>query len=343
MIPSDFRCVWLHDGAAGNRRQAQALVEALGVPASELLLAPCAPWRWLAPRGLIGASQAFGPAFSALCRNPPALVLGCGRQAALATRVLKQLGSRAVQILDPRLHPSHWDVVIAPRHDRLNGDNVLSLCGSLNPITPAWLVAARASFSQFAALPTPRMGVLIGGHTRAAPFDQAAFTRLADRLDAARAEHGGSLLVLGSRRSDPRIATLARQRWVNTPGLRWFDDRDGDNPYAGVMGWADRFVLSADSVNMVSEACSTPAPVYVAEPDLASGRIRSFLDDLLAQGRIRAQDERLAPFAVLALDETGRIAAELAQQLRLGLPGRGLRRSYDGAGAGGGDDEKSSP
>lgn len=317
MTPSDFRCVWLHDGAAGNRRQAQALVEALGVPASELLLEPRAPWRWLAPRELPGGRQAFGATFAEASRNPPTLVIGCGRQAALATRILKRLGSRAVQILDPRMDPAHWDALIVPRHDRRYGDNVLSLCGSLNPITPEWLAAARTANPELSGLATPRIAVLLGGRTAAVPFDRAAFTRMADRLDAARAERGGSLLVLGSRRSEPALVTLARQRWAHTPGLRWFDASDGENPYAGVMAWADTFVLTPDSVNMVSEACTTAAPVFVAEPDLATGRIRHFLDALVASGRIRAQDTSLTPFPATPLAETRRIARELAGRLGL--------------------------
>ncbi|HEX5756088.1 MAG TPA: ELM1/GtrOC1 family putative glycosyltransferase, partial [Arenimonas sp.] len=125
------------------------------------------------------------------------------------------------------------------------------------------------------------------------------------------AEQGGSLLVLGSRRTEPHIARLARRYWQEVPGLRWFDAGDGRNPYAGVMAWADRFVLSPDSVNMISEACATARPVFVAEPERATGRVRRFLDDLLASGRIRAQDTDLADFDATPLRETQRIAEEL--------------------------------
>ena len=30
-----------------------------------------------------------------------------------------------MQILDPRLDPRHWDLVVVPEHDALRGDNVL--------------------------------------------------------------------------------------------------------------------------------------------------------------------------------------------------------------------------
>ncbi|HMM24958.1 MAG TPA: nucleoside-diphosphate sugar epimerase, partial [Pseudoxanthomonas mexicana] len=46
----------LTDGHAGNVRQAQSLARALGGEAREAVLAPRAPWRWVAPRLLSGAT-----------------------------------------------------------------------------------------------------------------------------------------------------------------------------------------------------------------------------------------------------------------------------------------------
>src|SRR5699024_11471290 len=70
----------------------------------------------------LGARHAFGADFAAALSAPPALAIGCGRQAALATRLVRDTGARAVQILDPRLDPSHWDLVIAPEHDGLRSE-----------------------------------------------------------------------------------------------------------------------------------------------------------------------------------------------------------------------------
>ena len=77
--------VALHDGRAGNARQALALAHALDLHAAELVLQPRAPWRWLAPRILPGAQHGLGPAFHARYQAAPQLAIGCGRQAALAT------------------------------------------------------------------------------------------------------------------------------------------------------------------------------------------------------------------------------------------------------------------
>src|SRR5690606_16514870 len=97
------------DGHAGNVRQAGALAAAMGLRARDWIVQARAPWRWLSPRQLPGAGAAFGAVFADALRAPPPLAIGCGRQAALATRLLRARGARVVQVLDPRIDPSHWD------------------------------------------------------------------------------------------------------------------------------------------------------------------------------------------------------------------------------------------
>lgn len=319
MNPTRF---WtLTDGHAGNRAQATALASALGcADACDWTLETRLPWRWLAPHPGIGARHAFGPRFGQALMQPPALAIGCGRQAALATRLLGQRGAQVVQILDPRLDPRHWDLVIAPQHDRLQGDNVITLVGSLNPVDDAWLAAARLRFADFAALPQPRTAILLGGPSAHARFDRSAFEVLASKLEVALARDGGSVLVTTSRRTPDNLIAALRHRYVETPGVVWCGPADGDNPYAGLLAWADRIVVSPDSVNLVSEACATRVPVYVFDPARVSGRPRRLLDGLLHSGRIRAMDTGLAMFDVQPLRETARVAALVRERLGIADP-----------------------
>lgn len=128
-------------------------------------------------------------------------------------------------------------------------------------------------------------------------------------------------MVTTSRRTPPGVIDALRQRWserANT--LLWCGAPDGPNPYAGLLAWADRIVCTPDSVNMLSEACGTRAPVQVFEPERVSGRPRRFIDALLRHGRVRDLADGQAPFGGEPLRETARIAAEV--RARLDLPGR---------------------
>ena len=312
--------IWaISDGHAGNARQAGALAAAVavdtGAAVSDRILAPCIPWRWLAPRILPGSRQAFGEDFAHALATPPRLAVGCGRQAALATRLLRASGTKAVQILDPRLDPDHWDLVVAPAHDGLVGANVIATLGSLHPVDDAWLARARTQFAALEALPRPRTTVLLGGSSAHARFDRMAFEELASKLEAALAGDGGSVLLTTSRRTPRELREVLQHRYEKTPGIVWRDDADGPNPYPGLLAWADRIVCSPDSVNMVSEACATRVPVFVFDPGRVHGRPRRFLEALLASGRIHAMDTQLAPFDVEPLRETARVAEEIRKRL----------------------------
>lgn len=310
--------IWsLTDGHAGNVRQAQALVHALGLPAQAWTLQTRAPWKQLAPWRLPGSDQAFGTQFRTALGAAPALAIGCGRQAALATRVLRRHGARVVQILDPRLDPRHWDLVIAPEHDGLQGDNVLRLLGSLNPVDDAWLDDARRQFPQLGNLPGPRTAVLVGGTSTHADLGAVDIARIHDILTPVVEHEGGTLMVTASRRTPDAVLAALRQHYAGSRHLLWCDARDGANPYAGLLGWADRIVCTADSVNMLSEACATRAPVFVHAPARVRGRPQRFLRTLLESGRLHALEHGLESFPVTPLRETSRIAALVRQRLQL--------------------------
>ena len=307
----------LSDGRAGNARQAIALAQALDADAQALDLQPRWPWRWVAPRQLPGSAHGFGTTFAGALAQPPAVALGCGRQAALATRLLRARGSQAVQILDPRLDPRYWDWVIAPAHDRLRGANIINIVGSLHPVDDLWLARARQASPKLGDLPSPRILLLVGGPGRHAALPGDAFGILLDELVGVADRESGSLCVLASRRTPTRWRAAMARIPAALPGVRWRAAGDGVNPYAGALAWAERIVCTPDSVNMLSEAAATLAPVFVWSPERLRGRPRAFLDHLYASGRVRTADDALATFSAEPLRETGRVATLLRQRLRM--------------------------
>lgn len=310
-------CLAVHDARAGNARQALALAQALDMQAKEFSLEPRAPWRRLAPLLLPGAGRAFGSLFAECLAQPPALAVGCGRQAALATRLLRQNGSKAVQILDPRINPTHWDAVVVPEHDSVRGENVITTLGSLHPVDDDFLLRAIAGFPDLALLPTPHTVLLVGGPSRHTALEDGAFTTLLQHLSAQSKAEGGSFSAIASRRTP----TLWRQAIAaldpQLPGLHWRDTSDGTNPYAGLLASADRLVCTPDSVNMLSEAAATHAPVFVWAHTSVQGRPRQFVNALLQRDRVRPMDAALAPFPSTPLRETARVAAALRERLSL--------------------------
>jgi mitochondrial fission protein ELM1 len=311
-------CWVVTDGAAGNRRQALALAECFSWPVRELVLKPRAPWSWLAPRLVLGGRLALSSGDRARFTAPwPRIAIGCGRAAALLTRQLHALSNGqtyTAQILDPRIDQAHWDVVIAPRHDGLDGPHTIATLGSLNPVDDAWLADGRESCPALADLPGPRIGVLLGGPRRGIPFDEAYADRLLAGLLARRKQEGGSLMLLASRRTPPAFVERLRQRLGDVPGLIWSGEDDGRNPYPGVLGWADRLVVTPDSVNMLSEACAVGCPVHTLVVAPLPDRLATFHQSLREAGLLH-DIEAMTPPRQMPLRETSAIADELRRRM----------------------------
>lgn len=310
-------CWAITDHAAGNQRQALALAERMDMPVRHLVLSPRPPWSWLAPRVTLGGRLALPVAQRSAFAPPwPALAIGCGRSAALLTRLLRPLTGghcHTVQILDPRIDPAHWDTVIAPRHDGLSGSNVLTPLGSLNPIDEAWLADGREASPALGYLPRPRIGVLLGGPRAGLRIDADYARRLLERLLDRYRRDGGSLLVLASRRTPASVVDVMRNGMRGMPGLLWGGPDDGANPYPGVLGWADRLVVTPDSVNMLSEACAVGCAVHSFAPTALPTKLARFHRSLRDAGLLHDVEDNASPTQP-PLRETDVIADALRQR-----------------------------
>ncbi len=313
-------CWVVTDGAAGNERQALALAHALGRNPRVLRVRLRAPWRWLAPTGPRDPRKALAQLDGGPIRPPwPALVIGCGRQSAgiaLGIRRLSGLQSRLVQILDPRRHRQDFDVLVVPEHDGLSGDNVITTRGALNAIDDDWLRDARAQHAALAELPSPRIALLVGGPTGNCRFGSGYLDGIIATLERSR-PNPASWLVACSRRTPPALAAHLRRRMGNRQGLFWASEADGQNPYAGVLGWADAIVVTPDSSNLLSEAGATGTPTFVHRPELASGKIAALLRSLIDSGRIRPLPYDALPQPSPPLRELAPVAERIRQRLGL--------------------------
>jgi len=306
----------ISDGAAGNERQALALARALGIDARVLRLDVAAPWRWFAPRLLAGAGAAMRQRDGTPIGPPwPALAIGCGRQAALLTRALGRWAGDAcfrVQILDPRIDPRAFDRVVAPRHDGISGPNVITTLGSLNPVDAAWLAEGRLRFATLGDLPAPRTTVLFGATNAAQRLDAGYVDALLARLAAAHAREGGSFLVSTSRRTPAGLARHLRGAFARWPGVFWGGAGDGPNPYAGLLAWATRIVVTPDSVNMLSEACASDATACTFATQPIGGKFAGLNAALVAADHLCDLDAALAGATTVPLRETAGVASVIA-------------------------------
>ena len=252
------------------------------------------------------------------------LVVGCGRQAVAPLISLQRAGSPAftVFVQDPRTEPSRFDLVVAPEHDGLDGPFVEPIIGSPNRVTEARIVTGTlAEFERLSRLSMPRAALMIGGDSRTHRMDGAAVT---DHLQAANDLRalGHSLLITTSRRTPDAaqqawedFARGAEDVWLHTP------DSDGLNPYFAFLGGADVLLVTEDSTNMLTEACTTGKPVFRLSMGGQPGKFAQLYARLAERCNVRVWDGEVDAIEYDPLDETERAAKVVVARMRKRLPG----------------------
>ena len=310
-------CWVVSDGKAGMEVQCVGLAEALGFEPEVKRIRVTRPWRWLAPRLIPNPLGAIDPRRDSLEPPWPDLLISSGRQAvapALAVRKASAGRTFAVHIQNPAVDPARFDVVVAPRHDRLRAPNVIVTTGGLNRVTESRLAAAAVRYGpRFAALPRPLVAVILGGDSKVYRFPREIARRLGERLARLSRREQAGLLVTASRRTDAKVMAIIRRALAGRPAEIW--DGNGDNPYFGFLALADAFVVTADSVNMVCEAATTGKPVHVVELKGGSAKFRRFHETLEEAGITRPFEGRLERWSYPALRDTERAAAEVRRRL----------------------------
>lgn len=305
--------VWvLHDGKAGMASQSLGLAEATGFPFVEKRLAVRPPWAWLPPQLWLAPLTAVSNDGLPLRPPWPDLVVGCGRNTAAPALAIQKASSGrtvAAQVQDPGIGRNCFDLMVVPEHDRLRGARVITSKGALHRVTAEKLAAARRNFPALETLPRPILGVLIGGANRAyrLPLDRLA--AIADAIAASLRESGGSAVVTPSRRTGEAGVALLRDRLNGLPAQIW--DITGDNPYYAYLAVADAFLVTADSVSMISEAAATGRPVHILDLYGGDAKFARFHAAMREAGVTRPFAGRVEQWRYKPLDDTARAGAAL--------------------------------
>ena len=318
LVSDDARVLILSSGMAGHETNCLGVAEALGAPFKTIVVKPRGLFRTLSPYGPVDPKDRPSRPGSILAPPFPDIVIACGRATVPYIRALKRAGGRkifAVFLQDPRHARREFDLIWTPRHDNLSGPNVIATLTSPHPFSAERLAALRqAPDSRIAALPRPRAALLLGGPSGAHSFPPDDLERMTRAVQAI-ASQGYSVMATPSRRTPPVLVEAVRKGLKGADPTRAFLwDGTGDNPYGQMLAHADAILVTGDSVNMVGEAVSTGAPVFVFAPSGGAQRVGAFIAGLEEAGAVRRFDGTLASFAYEPIDSSLTIAKAIAER-----------------------------
>ena len=324
------RCWVVSNGRPGTQNQALGLARAL-----ERRLAMSVHVKQVVTNSSLRA-RAFGfnsdpfkklTSSGHLLRPPyPDLWIATGRDIVALTTGIKKRSPETftIQTQNPRVPLHNFDLVVPPEHDLLKGDNVLSMIGSPTPLTPEKITSMRAAHADwFADIPTPQIAVLIGGNNKTKWMTTEILDRLCHQLIAL-VDKGYGVIITSSRRTDANHLAILRENLkvaLRAGTIKLFEASDaqvtGFNPYPAMLSDAAAILVTEDSVNMISEAALTGLPVYTIPLKGKYGKFGHFHKSMRRREVTRTFTGKIARWSYDPLNETERVAEEIANRLIL--------------------------
>jgi len=260
--------IWLIVGdRLGDNAQAETLMAALGLPFERRYVRVKAPWIKGKPKVRPSLHHLDMDASDSLTAPWPDVVVTVGRRMTLVARwVQEQSGgrSRIYLIGKPSGSMRFYDLIIT------SAEIQIPLAHNVCPIGLPLLQVDRDRVRQaaeqwrerFSALPRPLVGILIGGPTNPFVFNRSVTQRLLKIARDVR-ERGGTPYFTTSPRTPP--ATTAALRHKLPVGAEFFEWHRGatNNPYHALLGLADEFVVTGESVSMLVEVAQLGRPLAI--------------------------------------------------------------------------------
>ncbi len=289
--------IWLLQGRnRGDNEQCRVLAESTGYPYRTIKLHtdswPERRWRRTLLRLTNRPPITFDPPVEAPTQPvwPDVVIAGEKRSAPVARWIKRQSHGQAivVQVGYPHIRPRRNDLVFSPpqfavphgpQYVPLRAPLIDDISDSLDDeLLDRWR-------KEFRDLPRPWTALLVGARTYGYAFDEECVENLARRTNTLRAQTGGSVLAVTSRRT-PAYAAEILARSLDDPHYfyAWSPSDTTRNPYRALLKLADSLVVTGDSASMLGEACATGKPVYI-------------FPLLPRVNRDQARDRRLSQFA----------------------------------------------
>ncbi len=331
--------VWaVSDGRAGNAAQVRAVVQALGETqrfmrvahmlsnahrAEPIVLNPRAPWTWLPSNAWPQPLGALNPQERCVFQPPwPDVWIAAGRRSAPYSKLIRELSAGqtlTVHILDPKMPPGDFDLLVTPLHDGVDAPNVIRTIGSPSHFSPDRIEDAGQAFADLADERRKSAIVVLGGDSKTHTFTLAVADRLADQLRQLSIT-GWRLRITTSRRTPDEVVARFRKLADEIGAHFWAGPPDGPNPYLGWLLYSNAAIVTEDSANMLSDAAWHGLPVFIARLEGRAPKFDALHQVFIERGIARLFDGTLDTWTYPPLREADRVADEIVQRLLARVP-----------------------
>ena len=303
----------LTEGMHGMISQVEGLAKALDIDFIHEKIELNNFWKLIPPK--ITPIHSF--VFKNKIDNDLNIVISCGRKSVIPSLFLKKKFKDKIiniHIQDPKVSLSKFDFVVAPEHDGLIGENVISSKGAIHYLTEKEL-DENISYLKPRINKEKIVTLIVGGPNKYYDYKETEIENIFYKIKQNFLNNGYQLILIPSMRTPKKIIEAAKN---------YFDDNQvvitdiDKKAYLSSLRLADHIVVTCDSTSMISEAAITGKPIYVAHmPHVKNNdRFKKFFEIFKELNIIRDLNDTVDNWKYEKLNETYRISGYIKSKIK---------------------------
>ena len=245
------------------------------------------------------------------------VIISCGRKSIIPSIFLKKNSKKKIiniHIQNPKISLKHFDFVVCPEHDNLEGPNVLRTKGAIHYLTLEEINNSKDYLLNKLERDKDVITLILGGPNKYYNYSDENMISIFSRINRMLKEHNLQLVVIPSNRTPKKTIELSKEYFNDN---RTVIDVVDKSAYLSSLALSKYLVVTCDSTSMISEAALTGKPVYVAmipalRNDKRFQRFRSLFEKL---NIIKILENKLETWNYEKLNEADRIALEIKRKI----------------------------
>ena len=312
---SKLKGLLLTQGMHGMISQVEGLAKALKIDFIHCKVETNNIWKIIPPR----FSPISQTVYKKIDQTDFDLIISCGRKSVIPSIHLKSISNKKIfniHIQDPKVDFKHFDFIVAPEHDAIKGDNVISTKGAIHYLTEEEISENKEYLNSFIKKDNRKVWALIlGGPTKYYDYSTKNMKHIFSMFYKLLKKHDFQLVVIPSMRTPSSTIHYAKEFFGENHTIIMDVDKKA---YLSALAISENIVVTCDSSSMISEAALTGKPIYVAnilpkKNDKRFQRFRNLFRDL---NITRNLGEEVEIWNYEKLTETNRVANLIREKIQ---------------------------
>ena len=246
------------------------------------------------------------------------VVISCGRKSVIPSIYLKKKFKNKIiniHIQEPKVFLDNFDFVVAPEHDDLKGNNVLTSKGAVHYLTNDELDQNENYLKSKINTQKKIVTLILGGPTRYYDYNNQVIDGIFSKIEQNFIKNNYQVIIIPSMRTPQNIIEKAKNYFDKDQIIIPNVDKKA---YLSSLKISDHIIVTCDSTSMISEAAITGKPIYVAQmPAIKNNqRFKSFFNLFESLNIIKELNNSIENWTYTKLNETNKIANQIKEKIK---------------------------